>query len=87
MCYLGNITEKKNYIYIYTHTRFEIIFCKLILICLFTLIPIKKTISIHHNVIFVDKQNFTKWNIIFLVEKWMPCDLLWAFNSLGSNMQ
>jgi hypothetical protein len=59
----------------------------LVMVCLFTLIPIKKIVSVRHNVIFVDRQKFSKWNIILLVERWMPCDLLWAFNSLGSNMQ
>lgn len=48
------------------------------MVCLVTLILIKKIVATHHNVIFVNKQNFTKSNIYFLIEGWMFCDLLWA---------
>jgi hypothetical protein len=48
------------------------------MVCLVTLIPIKKIVATHHNVIFVDRQKFTKSNINFLIEGWMFCDLLWA---------
>jgi len=47
-----------------------------VMVCLFTFILIKKIVSIHHNVIFVDRQKFTKSNIDFLVERWMPCDFM-----------
>lgn len=40
----------------------------LLLICLFTLIPIKKTVSFHHDVIFVDREKFTK-SIFFFGRK------------------
>jgi len=37
----------------------------LLLICLFTLIPIKKIVSFHHDVIFVDREKFTKSTFFF----------------------
>jgi hypothetical protein len=54
------------------------------MVCLFTLIPIKKIIATHHNINFFNKKKFTRPNINALIEKWMPCDLLWALRCFNS---
>ncbi len=52
--------------------------------CLLTLIPIKKVATTYHIIKFHDRQKFTKPNINVLVEKWIPCDLLWTLIFLRS---
>jgi hypothetical protein len=32
----------------------------------------------HHKIILIDGQKNSKPNINVLIEKWIPCDLLWA---------
>jgi len=32
----------------------------------------------YHKIIFINKLNFCKPSINTLIEKWIPCDLLWA---------
>jgi hypothetical protein len=46
-------------------------------------IPIKKVATTYHIIKFHDKKEFTKPNINVLVEKWIPCDLLWTPKFLG----
>jgi hypothetical protein len=48
------------------------------MVCLVTLIPIKKIGATHHTMIFVNRRKFTKSNINFLIGGWMFCDLLWV---------
>ncbi len=55
-----------------------------IIVCLLTLIPIKKIIATYQNISFFDRRNFTRLNIDVLIEKWMPCDLLWALRCPNS---
>jgi hypothetical protein len=55
-----------------------------VLVCLMTLIPIKNVATTYHIVKFHDRREFTKPNINDLVEKWIPCDLLWTPRFLGS---
>lgn len=38
----------------------------------------KMIIITHHKIILIDRQNFCKPNINVLIEKWIPCELLWA---------
>jgi len=56
----------------------------LIMVCLLMLIPIKKVAPTYHIIKFHDRKEFTKPNIMFLVEKWIPCNLLWTPRFLGS---
>jgi hypothetical protein len=56
----------------------------LVMVCLLTLIPIKKIITTHHNTIIFDQNKFIRPNINVLIEKWMPCDLLWVLICLNS---
>jgi hypothetical protein len=55
-----------------------------IMVCLLILIPIKKIIATYQNISFFDRRNFTRLNIDVLIEKWMPCDLLWALRCPNS---
>jgi hypothetical protein len=55
-----------------------------IMVCLLTLIPIKKVVTTYHIINFHDKRKFTKPNINVLVEKWISCDLLWTHRFLRS---
>jgi hypothetical protein len=55
----------------------------LVMVCLFILIPIKK-ITTYHNISFFNRKEFIRPNIIFLIKKWMPCDLLWALRHPNS---
>jgi len=55
-----------------------------IMVCLLTLIPIKKVVTTYHIINFHDKRKFTKPNINVLVEKWISCDLLWTHRFLKS---
>jgi hypothetical protein len=50
-----------------------------IMVCLLTLIPINKVVATYHIIKFHDIREFTKPNINVLVEKWIPCNLLWTF--------
>jgi hypothetical protein len=50
----------------------------LIMVCLLMLIPIKKVVATYHIIKFHDRRKFTKPNINALVEKWIPCNLLWT---------
>ncbi len=50
----------------------------LVMVCLLTLIPIKKVATTYHVIKFHDRRDFTKPNINVLVEKWIPHDLLWT---------
>jgi len=52
--------------------------------CLLTLILILKVIATYHIIKFHDRREFTKPNINVLVDKWIPCDLLWTHKFLGS---
>jgi hypothetical protein len=54
------------------------------MVCLLTLIPIKKIVSTYHNISFFDRRKFTRPNINVLIGKWMPCDLLWALRCTNS---
>jgi hypothetical protein len=45
---------------------------------LLTLIIIKKVAATYHIIKFHDRRKFTKPYINVLVDKWMPCDLLWT---------
>jgi hypothetical protein len=56
----------------------------LVMVCLLTLIPIKKVATTYHIIKFHDRRKFTKPNINVLVEKWIPCDLLWTPRLLQS---
>jgi hypothetical protein len=47
-----------------------------------TLISIKK-VATYHIIKFHDRREFTKSNINILVERWIPCDLLWTSRYLG----
>jgi len=47
------------------------------------LISIKK-VATYHIIKCHDKREFIKPNIDVLVEKWIPCDLLWTFRFSGS---
>jgi hypothetical protein len=49
-----------------------------IMVCLLTLIPLKKVAATYHITKFHDGRKFTKPNINVLIEKWIPCDLLWT---------
>jgi len=53
------------------------------MVCLLTLILIKKITGTYHNISLFNKKEFTRPNINALIEKWMPCDLLWAFRCLN----
>jgi branched-subunit amino acid transport protein AzlD len=53
------------------------------MVCLLILIPIKKIITTHHNIIIFDKRKFTRPNINVLIEKWMPFDLMWVLKCLN----
>jgi hypothetical protein len=54
------------------------------MVCLLTLIPIKKVVTTYHIINFHNKRKFTKPNINVLVEKWISCDLLWTHRFLRS---
>jgi hypothetical protein len=43
-----------------------------------------KVVTTYHIIKFHDKREFTKPNINVLVDKWIPCDLLWTSKFLGS---
>ncbi len=49
-----------------------------IIICIITLIPMKKVFVPHHSIQFLDRRKFTRPNINALIEKWMPSDMFWA---------
>ncbi len=55
----------------------------LIIICIITLIPIKKVFATHHSIRFLDKREFTRPNINALIEKWMSSDMLLAPRFIG----
>jgi hypothetical protein len=54
-----------------------------VMVCLLTLIPIKKVVATYHIIKFHDRREFTKPNINVLVEKWIPCNLLLTPRFLG----
>ncbi len=54
------------------------------MVCLLTLISIKKVAATYHIIKFHDRRKFTKPNINALVDKWIPCNLLWTPRFLGS---
>jgi hypothetical protein len=54
----------------------------LVMVCLLTLIPITKVAATYHIIKLHDRRKFTKPNINVLVEKWIPCDLLWILRLL-----
>ncbi len=54
------------------------------MVCLLTLIPILKVVATYHIIKFHDKREYTKPNINVLVEKWIPCDLVWTPRFLKS---
>jgi hypothetical protein len=49
-----------------------------VMVCLLTLIPIKKVVTTYHIIKFHDRIEFIKPNIDVLVEKWISCNLLWT---------
>ncbi len=54
----------------------------LVLACLLTLVPIERhVVAMHQVVVVFDGREFIQPNIA-LIEKWMPCDTLWAQTSL-----
>jgi hypothetical protein len=55
-----------------------------VIVCIITLIPIRKVFATHHSIQFLEKREYTKPNINALIEKWMPSDMLWAPRSTGS---
>jgi hypothetical protein len=54
------------------------------MVCLLILISIRKVATTYHIIKFHDKRKFTKPNINVLVDKWIPCDLLWTPKFLRS---
>lgn len=48
-------------------------------------LPFERTEAIHHQIIIQDNKEFNKPNINALVEKWMPCDMLWIQPCLYEN--
>jgi hypothetical protein len=50
----------------------------LVIVCIITLIHIKKVFATHHSIQFLNIIEFTRPNINALIEKWMPSDMLWA---------
>ncbi len=56
----------------------------LVIVCLLTLIPILKIATTYHIIKFHDRREFTKPNINVLVDKWIPCNLLWTLRLLRS---
>jgi hypothetical protein len=48
----------------------------LVIICIITLISIKKFFATHHLIQFLDKRKFIKPNINALILKWIPSDML-----------
>jgi hypothetical protein len=54
------------------------------MVCLLTLIPIKKVVATYHIIKFHDIREFPKPNINVLVKKWIPCNLLWTLRFLRS---
>jgi hypothetical protein len=55
----------------------------LVLACLLTLVPIEQhVVAMHHVVVVLDGRGFIQPNINALIEKWMPCNALWAQTSL-----
>jgi hypothetical protein len=53
-----------------------------IIVCLLTLISIKK-VATYYIIKFHDRREFTKLNINVLVKTWIPCDLLRTLRFLG----
>jgi hypothetical protein len=53
------------------------------MVCLLTLIPIKKVVATYHIIKFHDRREFTKPNINVSVENWIPCNLLLTLRFLG----
>jgi hypothetical protein len=54
-----------------------------VMVCLLTLISIKKVVATYQIVKFHDRREFIKPNINDFVEKWIPCNLLWTPRILG----
>ncbi len=53
------------------------------MVCLLTLIPIKKVVATYHIIKFHDRGEFIKPNINVFIKKWIPCNLLWTPRFLG----
>jgi hypothetical protein len=56
----------------------------LVIVCIVTIIPIKKTFATHHSIQFLDIKEFTRPDINALIEKCIPSDVFWATRSISS---
>jgi hypothetical protein len=54
----------------------------LVIVCIFTLLPIRKAFATHYKITFTNTQELSKPNINALIEKWIPCDLLWEIRMI-----
>jgi hypothetical protein len=54
----------------------------LVIVCIFTLLPIRKTFATHYKITLTNTHELFKPNINVLIEKWIPCDLLWEIRMI-----
>jgi hypothetical protein len=54
----------------------------LVIMCIFTLLLIRKVFATHYKITITNTQEFSKPDINALIEKWIPCDLLWEIRMI-----
>jgi hypothetical protein len=54
----------------------------LVIVCIFTLLPTRKVFATHYKITLINTQEFSKPNIYVLIDKWIPCDLVWEIRMI-----